>query len=206
MSHENWITAEELDKELAKDKEYQKRRKENERKRLEFVNELRKNAQPILKALRKKGFDCVYENLWRVALENYDAIPILLEHIKKDYHPGIKSILADALSVPKARDQIWDTLLDEFMHAIPDEDIDEPKLRGYKDALAVTLSEIADKSKLPIIMNIIKEKRHKGCRIFFIKILAKHRKKNPYITEFVKRFLDDKDLMKEIKAKFKELR
>ena len=129
MSHKGWITSEEHEKILLKDKEYQKRRKENERKHQEFINELRKNAQPILKALRKKGFDCVYENLWRVALENYDAIPILLEHMKKDYHPGIKSILADALrSVPKARDQIWDTLLDEFMHAIPDEEIDEPRL------------------------------------------------------------------------------
>lgn len=197
------ITAAELMERLQKDKEYTGIMKEKEEKLKEFQELLNKDEQPIIKDIEKVGIKI--NSVWDFVntSEPYPvAIPLLIKHLKKNYHQRTKAGIARALAVPEARESAWEVLLDEYDKATSDEEIEDPKKRGYKDGLAAAISFLADKSRMDIIFELVRNKRHGKSRVFFVENLFKLREEAE-VMQIVLKIKGDKDLATAIKEKFK---
>jgi len=65
-------------------------------------------------------------------------------------------------------------LLDEYNKAISDEEIEDPKKRGYKDGLAAAISFLGIKQN-GYHFELVRDKRHGKSRVFFVENLFKLR-------------------------------
>jgi RNAse (barnase) inhibitor barstar len=197
------ITAAELMERLQKDKEYTGIMKEKEEKLKDFQELLNNDEQPIIKDIEKVGIKI--NSVWDLVNTSKPypvAIPFLIKHLKKNYHQRTKAGIARALAVPEARESAWEVLLDEYDKAISDEEIEDPKKRGYKDGLAAAISFLADKNRIDIIFELVRDKRHGKSRVFFVEKLFKLRGEYE-VMQIVLKIKDDKDLSTAIKEKFK---
>jgi len=193
------MTAAELMSQIQNNQNYQKTIKEKEEKFKEFEELLKKDELPIIQSLNKVGISVT--SVWDLVntKKSYSlAIPILIEHIKKPYHLRIKAGIARTLAVPEAKELAWDVLLSEYEKAVPDENIDDPNKKGYKDGLALAISFLADE----IILKLVKDKKHGASRVFFIEKLYNF-KTNEDVIAGINNLKKDTDLSKMIKEKFK---
>jgi RNAse (barnase) inhibitor barstar len=197
------ITAADLMGRLQKDKGYTGIMKEKEEKLKEFQELLNKDEQPIIKDIENVGIKI--NSVWDLVNTSKPypvAIPFLIKHLKKNYHQRTKAGIARALAVPEASESAWEVLLDEYDKAISDEEIKDPKRRGYKDGLAAAISYLADKNRMDIIFKLVVDKRHGKSRVFFVENLFKWREEDE-VMQIVLKIKDDKDLSTAIKEKFK---
>ncbi len=196
------MTASELMTELQNDKSYQDKMQAKEKDRISFEELLRANEKNLVDSVNQKGYQI--SSVWDlVNAENKysDVIPILIDHIKQNYHPRIKEGMARALAVPQASNTAWDTLLGEYLRTAADEDITEINRRGYKSGLAVALSCLINEKRIEVVLELIQNNKHKSSRIFLLDALRKY-KKNQKVIEVVKKLKNDNDLKKLIKEKF----
>jgi hypothetical protein len=199
---EKKITAAELMAKLKNDKDYQEKIKRREEERKAFVEILEKNEQSLVELVNQNGF--AIKSVWDLVNTNKDytkILPILIDSLKKDYHPRIKAGIARALAVPQAKKIAWDALLEEYRRTDAEEDITDPNRRGYKDGLAVALSFLMDETRLAVVLDLLQEKKHKGSRLFFLDNLGKY-KKNQNVVKVISLLKDDEDLKQMIKEKF----
>jgi hypothetical protein len=197
------MTAAELLEQLKNDNDYQEMMKTKEAKFKKFEDLLNKDEQPIIEALKNVGIKV--NSVWdlvNTSISYPNAIPVLVEHLQKSYHLRTKAGIARALAVKEAKDIAWDTLLNEYEKAIPDEKIEDPNKKGYKQGLSTAISYLADINRIEVILKLIQNKKHGSSRVFFVDNLFKWRTENK-VMETVEKLKNDKDVSAMIEERFK---
>lgn len=157
-----------------------------------YVEKLRRDEEPLVKALGKAGTRV--NSVWDLVntSEPYPkALPVLIEHLTGDYHPKILAGIARALAVrdPYAMEHAWPVALDLFLKT-DDENNKEPEMRGFKEGLAVTLSVICTEDRLPQMFDLIRDSRHGDNRTHLIYGLRRFCK-NQKVKEFLESLCTD---------------
>jgi len=118
------ITAEELQRQLDANPEYQKMMKEKEEKMRIFRAELEKDEEGLVQEIKTKGIDI--DSVWDLVNINHpfldnkfigpykEVYSILVDHLDKPHHPRIREGIIRALTEKDARDIAKDKLLDNF--------------------------------------------------------------------------------------------
>lgn len=152
---------------------------ELERIRKERWARLDKAEKPLQADLNRVLYRPVDDGVWDLvnrAEEYSEAIPVLIEHLSRDYPWEIKDGIARALTVPYAGRDAYDALREEFVridvsHLSPgDRSADrEDKLReSYNGALGNGMARIASKLKdvalLEDLLALAVDGRHRNGR------------------------------------------
>ena len=169
-------TAEELMARLQSDPEWVRRDQERERKRQQFRQELLEEQKPLLEELATAGWRV--ESVWDLVntSERYpEAVPVLLRHLGRPYHPRIREGIARALTVPEARGQAGSQILDELKRSHRDDEgelrwvlinalmvVAEPSIRDQIDSLLSDQRFEADRVLLQRISDRISPKESQG--------------------------------------------
>jgi len=162
------VTAAELVAKLEADPEYRRKEREQERKRAAFEAELAKDEANLVKDLARAGVRVT--SVWDLVntQEPYpNAIPVLLDHLKRSHHRRIREGIVRALSVPEAQDIAFSDLYREFQSISVEEDFQLKWLVGGALAEATTPSE------LPLVLDLIKDPQHGKGRELLICVLKR---------------------------------
>jgi hypothetical protein len=186
-------TAREMLEELAMDPNYVAMKKRQDKEREAFEAELDRDEKPLVKALGEAGVRG--ESVWDLVntSEPYPkAMPVLIEHLRGSYHPRTLEGIARSLAVrdPYAIEHAWPVALDLFLKATPDEQIKEPRRRGFKEGLAVMLSAICTEERLPQVFDLIRDPKHGDDRTHLIYGLRKF-STNKKVKEFLESLCED---------------
>lgn len=117
-----------------------------------------------------------------------EALPILLEHLRKPHRGEVLEDLGRALGVPEAR-PLWPKLVELYRSAT-----DAGAKTGLADAITILARK--DKGLLDEVIALTKDPEHGPSRLFFIDVLARSRDPRAYAT--MVELKDDPDLFKEI--------
>lgn len=152
-------TIAEFNAELAADREYQAKKAELDRQIAERVAELRAAEQPLVADLQAAGFDMgTVWDLVNTAEPYPGAVPILLEHLSRDYPGRITEAIARALAVPDAA-YAWPVLREEYVQATGE---------NAKDGLAVALSVTATAETEEDLIDLVLDERNGESRILLL--------------------------------------
>lgn len=110
------------------------------------------------------------------------ALPILLDHLQRDYPPGIADGIARALAVPPAR-FAWNVIVDLYRKA--------PENRA-KGGLAAALAAMVDDALWPELLELIRDRSNGESRILLLTAVEywDDDRADPVLAEFE----DDPDL------------
>jgi len=186
--------AQEFVEELVKNKKYAEvRRKENERLKA-FEEESRHDEEPLVKALREVGVSV--NSVWDLVntTEPYPAaLPVLLEHLSRSYHPVTLEGIARALAVrdPFTIEHAWPVGLDLYLKITRKQIVEEPDMLRLQGGLAAMLSVLYTEDRLLQVFELIKDPRNGDSRGFFIYGLGEFRK-NPKVKEFLESLHNDR--------------
>lgn len=175
------ITAAELMAQLNADPEFVAKRARAEAEHQARVDDLRRALTPLLEDLQRSGI-AVQSTSELLSAPYPDtapvprAIPILLEHLSKDYPDDARELIARALAVPEARIG-WRRLVDEFHRA--------PEGRG-KDGLAAALAATVDDSLWPELLELIRDRRNGPSRVLLLSAVESwdDDRADPVLAEF----------------------
>ena len=109
------VTAAELMKQLESDPNWVRQRDEREATRQQAERMLAANEEPLVADLRSAGLnvESVYDLV--NSANKYDAaIAILADHLKRKYHKRIREGIIRALSLPAAREEVGQSLIEMF--------------------------------------------------------------------------------------------
>ncbi len=174
--------------------------------RREIVARYRSAARPIIKDLASIGF--VVDSEWDFVTmpERYDAaLPVLMNHFRRDYPGFVREGLARSFGRPWARNMAWDQILAAYLsepnkaQIAPPGDLWAPS--GLKEGMAVALSEMAHRSDVDVLIRLISDPANGPSRIFFVKNLS--RSKTPEAFDTLMRLSTDQDLSREIAFRMK---
>jgi hypothetical protein len=180
---------------LNADPDWVRRQQERDEQLKKAQAELRRAEMPVINALAEVGI--VVNRLWDLQSfeEPYpEAIPILLEHMRKPYRGEVLERIGRALAVPETR-HLWPTLVELYKVAT------DPHA---KDGLALALREHAfkDKQLLDEIIALIKDPSNGPSRVLLVAVLSRSRQ--PHAKEVLYELRDDPDLYKEIAVRLKQ--
>lgn len=142
-----------------------RRRHEEELERKEA--EWREAEAPLVDELRKVGY--TVSSAWDLVNTSTpypNAIPILLEHLKRSYPDRVREGIARALAVPDAM-FAWDELAHLYRN--------EPNDTDAKDGLAVAISATADDRVIADLIALARDDKHGESRVLLLDALAKSR-------------------------------
>ncbi len=169
------MTAAEAAAQLEQDPAYLAMREEQEDRLREFDALLDKDEQPLIEALRAAGV--AVNSVWDLVntrTQYPKAIPLLVEHLRRPYHPRTKEGIARALTVKTAKPIAWEALVQEFKRTKPDTDISEATRRGLKFALANALAYISDRTVLDDVLELVQDQRHGEDRFVLVGTLWRY--------------------------------
>ncbi|MCU1509013.1 MAG: hypothetical protein JWQ12_1278 [Glaciihabitans sp.] len=155
-----------------------------------IAEETRKAEAPLVRDLREAGFQV--DSLWDLVNAKYSfprAIPILIEHLTRDYPTRIRSGIARALAGPESA-PYWFQLEQYFKLA---EDTSE------KQAFAVALRAAATEEHVEDLIRLFKDPSNGRNRGLFIAPLV--RSKNPAARAAVEAVEEDPVLGHEAKLR-----
>ncbi|MBV7306984.1 hypothetical protein [Xanthomonas vasicola] len=147
----------------------EERRREIERKAAEWA-EL---ERPLVVELQSAGFDV--ESVWDLfnrkqpwdkseQIRSYvEVLPILLDHLGRDYPSAVREGIARAMAMPEAR-FAWD----DFVRFYRSEEHGRAK-----DGLAVALAAAADSSVLDELISLAKDRSQGSSRILLLSAFAR---------------------------------
>lgn len=164
------ITASELMAELAADPEYQARLAEKEQIRLEKSARLGVAEEPLVQALNAIGLDIT--SVWDLVSthERYDAaLPVLAEHLERDYPPEIQEGIARAMAVPESMK--WREDFIRLFRNLPR--MPEGKRDGVRDGLAVAIGNTTGPHNVWETMELLRDPLLGESRIFMLRVLGK---------------------------------
>jgi hypothetical protein len=144
-------------------------------------------AEPLIADLRSVGYDV--SSVWDLVniKDDYpEALPVLARHLVKPYPPVIKDGIARALAVGRAL-FAWELLHDLYLS--------EPD-RSVKDGLATALSAMVDRTHLPELLGLLRDRRHGPSRILLLR--GAQRLRDPSGAATIEELADDPDLQKQI--------
>lgn len=180
-------TASELLKELAHDRKYRKRRREQERIHAKRARHLAEAEAPLVQELRAEGV-CV-DSVWDLVNTNDpypDAIPVLVRNLKHG-HPKVREAVARALTVAELEDRSWSALRAQFLK--------EPDLNA-KWALSNALAVNVTRDRAGAALAIVRDSDHGECRVPLIHGLAKIADRT--IRTALRELVDDPDVGAEV--------
>ncbi|NRA18571.1 MAG: hypothetical protein HRU04_24050 [Oceanospirillaceae bacterium] len=153
-------TAAELMAELANDKQYQAKKTEKEKQINELKRIFEQDEKKLVFDINSNGISV--KSVWDlVNTQNdyYEAVPVLIEHLKIKHHPKILAGIARSLAIPKLtdNDDLWLTLVSLYRVTPSDAQIDIPEERGAQQSIAVALEALADNTRVKDLEKIIAE-------------------------------------------------
>jgi len=188
------MTAEEFMRELAKDKDYQARVAERDRKIREAEAAGREEERDLAADLARVG---IYtESAWDLvnSLEPYTAaVPVLADHLQRSYSPGTKEGIARALAIREAKSE-WDLLTRLYR---------EEEIPRVKRGLAVAIAAAAHEEVIEDVMVLARDRQYGPTRVLLLDALE--RSKDPRAHETLRELKDDPDLEKEIRVILRRL-
>lgn len=193
------ITASELTRRLEADPEWVARRAERDRLHEERTAALRENEAPLIGALKDAGIDV--GSAWLLSSRHPDyrsAIPILLDHLDREYHDRIREGIARSLGWPEARQLAWDKILVALqrLRSRPES--------GFRDGLVAAVAGMARSADLSKLIELVDDPALGQSRLLLIPKLS--RTGRPEALAILERLKDDPDLYKEISYRLKRKR
>ena len=193
-------TAAELLAELSKNKNYQKAQKGREERVKSLEDRLKADEEPLLDDLNSVGIHV--KSIWDLVNtdSSYEkAIPVLLQHIKKEHHPKTLAGIARSLAFPEAtgNPNTWIILYNLYLKTASDESIEIPEQRGFKEGLAVVISFLVNEHQLQDVLSLIKNDVHGESRVLLVEGLKRY-KDRPEIIKFLKSLQKDDKALKKI--------
>lgn len=187
MAKKKKITAGELLAELNASPEFVAREAAAEAERKKRVAEYRRAEVPVIEALREAGV--AVQSVWdlvNTSASYATVIPVLLDHLQRDYPPPVREGIARALAVPEAR-SAW-RILTRLYRQERDERV--------QDGLAVALAGAADDSVLNDIIELSRDRDRGPSRLLLLDALA--RSADPAAWDVLTELKDDPELKKEV--------
>lgn len=174
-------------KRFATDSEFVERQREMEAKRAELHAQLKAQEKPLVDELRSLGFP-VNSAAGLANLNSYaGAIPVLIRHFQRPYHPNIRQVIGVLLAIPESVSE-WDTLVDLYCKET------EP---AAKMGLANALSRAVDSAHLDCLIELLRDRRHGESRGILLAPLRR-RRKNAKVAAVLAELTRDPELATEI--------
>lgn len=165
---------------LQADPEWVRKNEEREAQRKAIEIRFRAEEAPILADLAQAGY--TIESVWDLVntrAKYPQAIPVLLKHLAREYHPRILEGIARALTVPEARGPgAWFIL--EALKRQPKDVLPHGQPRW---ALANALTVIADSSMVAELQNLIADDEYADVRERLTAALKKARSKKTPVAQ-----------------------
>lgn len=159
------MSATEFMEQLAKDKEYQRKKATFDAELQERADGLRAAEQPIMTDLRNAGVHV--DSVWDLVntAEPYPAaLPVLMEHLERGGYPDrVMESLGRALAVKPAV-AFWDRLKALYL---------APRNPGEQEGTAVALAACATKAQLDDLIGFLSVEDRGQSRIYFIRPILK---------------------------------
>lgn len=179
------------------DPEWQARKAESERLALiaeEKERELSADEVPLVRSLAQAGF--LVKSVWDLVSSPgpyKNAIPVLLEHLKKPYMERTREGIARALAVYDSAD-IWP----ELVHLYRNEPlfVKTGKNNGAKDGLALAVAQATTEENISTLIELARDRSNGSSRLLLLRRLR--RSKNPIAKHALADLAADPDLEKEI--------
>lgn len=189
---------EELLAERAADPVYRAMFEKREAEAAAFQQEMRQAEAPLIENLR--AVNIKVETVWDLVNTHASypaAIPILLDHLQRDYPPPVREGIARALAVPEAS-WAWDVLFELFEHepAKGTQDVKWP--RNVKWALACALSGAATEEVIDRIIELVSDKAVGENRLALLSALARSSLARARAT--LENLREDPELSREIRV------
>ena len=183
-------TAAEFMAELNANSEYQAMLAKQDEKRLKVVAKLKLASKPLDNALNAV---CPFtiDNVWDLVntRKRYDeALPVLFEHITKDYPDEILDGIARALAVPEAL--LYRPTLIKLFKQSP------PVSSGFRYGLGIAIAHTTGPANLGETIELAKDKSLGDSRLALL-LAIKHSHK-PEAKQAIEELREDPDLAKEI--------
>ncbi|MCL2503663.1 MAG: hypothetical protein FWE94_03515 [Coriobacteriia bacterium] len=193
-----WITAKELMERQQADPVYQAAMAERRRKDEEEAAEERRILAPLIQDVQKAGFPEVESvtDMLRTDFDQTPLLPLLLDHLKRDYPFRPKWGITLLFGTKKAL-FAWNDLVELFKERIP-EGLDG--LHLYKTGLAAALAEMADKKHAPELVGLVEDKGNGPFRVMFLPEIMRYVPDAPQLLE---KWLDDPELAPEAEYRLK---
>jgi len=155
-------SAKELMEELARNKKFQNEKSLREKAQTELENRIKADEQILIVDLSNVGINI--NTVWDfVNSENnsycYDALPVLVTHLRQQHHPKVIAGIARSLAVKELSDDecLWNTLCQMYSEIQSDENIKEPSERGAQEAIAVALEALSTKERVVDLKQLIEK-------------------------------------------------
>jgi hypothetical protein len=154
-------TGAELMAELESNPTFLARRAEREEALRRKREEMRQAQAPLLQALTEVGHEV--KSVWDLPSTRHypEAVPVLLEHLRRPYPDAIRDGIARALAVPEARPE-WKVLTELYR---------EEHGRRTKDGLAVAIAEIATDDVIRDVIDLSKDRKNGTSRLLLLSAL-----------------------------------
>ena len=152
--------------ELARDPDYQARRRRIEADTAQRLKTLQAAQAPLVAALAQ--VDIKIDSVWDLVNTKAQypaAVPILVEHLTRPYPDAVLEGIIRALAIPESK-RYWKTLMRLF------EEHPGPESSQVKDALALALSAAADDTLIDDVIRLVQVPSHGGRRIVLLNALA----------------------------------
>ncbi len=162
-------------------------KKKREEERLRRVAELHQAQAPVAAELRRAGFDIQsVGELSSYGVPFPEVIPILIEHLQRDYPPDVLDLILSTLSVPEAK-YAWET----FVQLYRQEDS-----RSLKGSLANVINDLADDDLIDEVIALVRDPGNGSTRLLLLRALERSQAPRAHAT--LEEMADDPDLVKEI--------
>lgn len=170
---------------IKSDPAWQSAQAERDRASAQLHQILVEDARPLAIALAKSNYRV--ETAWDLVNAAYSyrtALPVLVEHLQRPYHPRNLEGIVRALTVPPARTLAWDALIE-----IARRPARTPPEESLQDAAFNALSVVATKTDLPLLAQMATDSTLGSGRSAFLIRLRKA--KYPQFDEILNRALKD---------------
>jgi len=189
MTSKKKITAADLMKKLRSDPDFVAKRQQADQELAQRTAELRQAEAPLLNDLRAAGY--IVDSVWQLvntAASYSSALPLLLEHLQREYPVPVREGIARALAVPQAR-FAWDTLINLYRAER------DPRAKG---GLAVALGVIADDELIDDVIALALDSQHGETRAFLLGALE--RSTDPKASTTLMQLRSDAELADEVRT------
>lgn len=169
---------------LADDRQWIAARAERDAKREQLAAGWREAEKPLLEELRRAGVGV--DSTWDLVntSDPYpEALPILLEHLRRDYPDRVREGMARALAVQPAG-YAWDELVSLYRQ--------EPDGTDAKDGLAVAVSGAFPSERFDDLIELAKDREQGRSRILLLRAISRLRR--PEATAALRELASDPDL------------